>query len=265
MATGLIPHPRALSDGFAAELAAVLGSRLAAEAAVTASLERPDPAWVVEARLDGAATGVLTLGLGAADAEAIARLLAEGDASADAGDVAQALRALCVEVVQAFARQPLTSGLQLVAGDSRPGAQGVAGEVVSYRLALTPEFSPLVTVWSRVERAAEAGTTAEATTPEATAAGRRADRNHPANLDVILDIDLPLSVRFGESEMALEALTKLGPGSVIDLRRSPDDPVDVLVNGRLVARGEVVVVAGNYGVRILEVVSAADRMRTMRA
>lgn len=260
MATGLIPHPRALSDGFAAELANVLGSRFAAEAAVTASLERPDPAWVVEARLDGAATGVLTLGLGAADAEAIARLSGDGEAAPDGGDIAHALRALCAEVVQAFAGQPLTSGLQLVAGDPRPGAQGVAGEVVSYRLALTPEFSPLVTVWSRVERAVEAGTTGDETSP-----GRRADGSHPANLDVILDIDLPLSVRFGESEMALEALTKLGPGSVIDLRRSPDDPVDVLVNGRLVARGEVVVVAGNYGVRILEVVSAADRMRTMRA
>jgi flagellar motor switch protein FliN/FliY len=65
--------------------------------------------------------------------------------------------------------------------------------------------------------------------------------------------------------MTLDALTRLGPGSVIDLGRSPDDPVDVLVNGRVVARGEVVVVAGSYGVRITEVVSAADRLRTMSA
>ena len=86
----------------------------------------------------------------------------------------------------------------------------------------------------------------------------------PANLDVILDIDLPLSVRFGQTDLSLEALTRLGPGSVIDLGRSPDDPVDVLVNGRLVARAEVVVVGGNYGVRILEVVSAADRVAVAR-
>jgi flagellar motor switch protein FliN/FliY len=65
--------------------------------------------------------------------------------------------------------------------------------------------------------------------------------------------------------MTLLALTRLGPGSVIDLGRSPEDPVDILVNGRLVARGEVVVVSGNYGVRIVEVISAADRLRTVAA
>ncbi len=84
-----------------------------------------------------------------------------------------------------------------------------------------------------------------------------------SNLEVILDIDLPLTVRFGETEMTLDSLTRIGPGSVIDLGRSPDDPVEILVNGRLVARGEVVVVSGNYGVRVHEVVSTADRLRSM--
>lgn len=84
----------------------------------------------------------------------------------------------------------------------------------------------------------------------------------PQNLEVILDIELPMSVVFGQTEMTLDALTKLGPGSVIDLGRSPDEFVDVLVNGRRVARGEVVVVGGNYGVRVREVVSAADRIKT---
>lgn len=87
--------------------------------------------------------------------------------------------------------------------------------------------------------------------------------SYPANLDVILDIDLPLAVRFGETEMTLDALTRLGPGSIIDLARAPDEPVDVLVNGRLVARGEVVIVGGSYGVRVTEVMSAADRLRSM--
>ena len=87
----------------------------------------------------------------------------------------------------------------------------------------------------------------------------------PANLDLILDIDLPLTVRFGETEMSLHSLMRLAPGSIIDLGRSPDDPVDILVNGRLVARGEVVVVSGNYGVRIVDVNSAADRLKTVAA
>jgi flagellar motor switch protein FliN/FliY len=63
--------------------------------------------------------------------------------------------------------------------------------------------------------------------------------------------------------VSLEALSKLGPGSLVELSRQPDDPVDVLINGRLVARGEVVVVAGNYGVRVTQVVSADERLRTL--
>ena len=65
--------------------------------------------------------------------------------------------------------------------------------------------------------------------------------------------------------LTLEAVSRLGPGSLVELSRQPDDPVDVLLNGRLVARGEVVVVAGNYGVRITEVASAAERLSTLNA
>jgi flagellar motor switch protein FliN len=86
-----------------------------------------------------------------------------------------------------------------------------------------------------------------------------------SRIDVLLDIDLPLVVRFGQTELPLRQLTRLGPGSVIDLGRSPDDPVDVLVSNRVVARGEVVVVAGSYGIRILDVVSQRERVRSMEA
>ena len=82
---------------------------------------------------------------------------------------------------------------------------------------------------------------------------------------MLIDIDLPLVVRFGRTELPLRQLTQLGPGSVIDLGRSPDDPVEVLVSNRVVARGEVVVVSGSYGVRILDVVSQRERVRSMEA
>jgi len=95
-------------------------------------------------------------------------------------------------------------------------------------------------------------------TTNATEIERHADR---PNLDVILDIELPLAVRFGQTEMTLQALSRLGPGSVIELDRAIGDPVDVLVNGKMFARGEVVVAAGNYGVRITDVPSAADRLQ----
>lgn len=86
-----------------------------------------------------------------------------------------------------------------------------------------------------------------------------------ARLDVILDIDLPVVVRFGRTEMPLRAVTRIAPGSVIDLGRSPDDPVELLVSDRVVARGEVVVVGGNYGIRIVDVVSPSERMRSLEA
>jgi flagellar motor switch protein FliN len=85
----------------------------------------------------------------------------------------------------------------------------------------------------------------------------------PSRIDVILDIDLPVVVRFGRTELPLRTLTRLGPGSVIDLGRTPDEPVELMVSNRVVARGEVVIVGGNYGIRIIDVVSPSERMGWM--
>jgi flagellar motor switch protein FliN/FliY len=108
-----------------------------------------------------------------------------------------------------------------------------------------------------------AATGAPSPSPAAAAAVAAPPAAAPRNLDVVLDIELPITVRFGETQMTLENLARLGPGSMIDLDRSPDDPVDLLVNGRLVARGQVVVVSGCYGIRVNEVVSPADRLRSL--
>ena len=80
------------------------------------------------------------------------------------------------------------------------------------------------------------------------------------NLDVILDLDLPMTVRFGQTQMALGALVQIGPGSVVSLERAPSDPVEVLVNGKVIARGDVVAVSGNYGVRITDIVNPSERI-----
>lgn len=96
--------------------------------------------------------------------------------------------------------------------------------------------------------------------------GRRPDgAAEPPNLELVLDIELPMWARFGQTEMTIASLSKIGPGTTIDLNRSPDDPVDLLVNDTVVARGEVVVASGHYGVRITEVVGRADRVRSLRA
>ncbi|HZY73125.1 MAG TPA: flagellar motor switch protein FliN [Edaphobacter sp.] len=82
----------------------------------------------------------------------------------------------------------------------------------------------------------------------------------PNNLEMLLDIQLPLTLRFGKTEMPLGEIAALGLQSSIELDRAVDDPIEILVNGRLIARGEPVVVQGNYGVRILEITSRKDRL-----
>ena len=83
------------------------------------------------------------------------------------------------------------------------------------------------------------------------------------NIDLLLDVELPVSVSFGHSEMQLKDVLKLGAGSVIELDKSVNDPVTIIVNHKPIAKGEVVMVDGNYGVRILEVESTADRIRSL--
>ena len=83
------------------------------------------------------------------------------------------------------------------------------------------------------------------------------------NMAVLMDVQLPVSIRFGETEMLLEDAVKLGVGSVIELNSAVDQPVDLIVNGRSVARGEVVTVDGFYGVRITEISNVGERIRSL--
>jgi len=75
------------------------------------------------------------------------------------------------------------------------------------------------------------------------------------NLDLLLDVELEVMLRFGERRMPLREILELGAGSVVELDRGVEEPVDLLLEGKLLARGEVVVVDGNYGLRVLEVAS----------
>jgi len=85
-----------------------------------------------------------------------------------------------------------------------------------------------------------------------------------AGIDMLLDIDLPVTVELGRAEMRIRDVLKLGSGSIVALDRLAGEPVDVVVNGKLVATGEVVVIDENFGVRITSVVSAEDRIRNLR-
>lgn len=82
-------------------------------------------------------------------------------------------------------------------------------------------------------------------------------------LDLLLEVELPVAVSFGRTQMRLKDAAKLTTGSIVELNRSISEPVEVIVNNCVIARGEVVVVEGNYGVRIQEIVSREERLRTL--
>lgn len=84
-----------------------------------------------------------------------------------------------------------------------------------------------------------------------------------ASLELLLDIPLEISVELGRMKMPVRDVVELGAGSIVEIDKAAGEPVDVLVNGRLVARGEVVVIEDNFGVRITEILSAADRLQRL--
>jgi flagellar motor switch protein FliN/FliY len=95
-------------------------------------------------------------------------------------------------------------------------------------------------------------------------AGRHAEPAASRTMELLLDVDLPVSISFGKAELPLKDVLKLMTGSIVELNRGVNDQVDVFVNRCLVARGEVVVVEGNYGVRIQAIASRHDRLRSLR-
>jgi flagellar motor switch protein FliN/FliY len=84
-----------------------------------------------------------------------------------------------------------------------------------------------------------------------------------ANLDFVLDIPLEVSVELGRTKMVINDLLQLGQGSVIELSKLAGEPLEILVNQKLVARGEVVVVNEKFGVRLTDIISPAERVKQL--
>jgi flagellar motor switch protein FliN len=87
---------------------------------------------------------------------------------------------------------------------------------------------------------------------------------HSAGVELLLDVELDVSLRFGCREMPLGEILDLGPGDVVQLDRQVVDPVDLVVGDKIVARGEVVLVNGNFGLRVTEVASPKRRLESIR-
>ena len=107
----------------------------------------------------------------------------------------------------------------------------------------------------------------ENTSPEPTEAGQGAEASEQGggtrDLDFILDIPLEISVELGRTRILVNDLLRLGQGSVVELTRLSEEPMDIYVNGKLFARGEVVVVNEKFGVRLTDVVSPVERVKRL--
>jgi flagellar motor switch protein FliN len=120
--------------------------------------------------------------------------------------------------------------------------------------------------------AAEPARPASAQAPQVSAAARAAVSDDlraapPAlspGLELLLDVELEASLRFGSREMPLGEILDLGPGDVVELDRHVADPVDLIVGDKIVARGEVVLVNGNFGLRVTEVAAPRKRLESIR-
>ncbi len=93
--------------------------------------------------------------------------------------------------------------------------------------------------------------------------GLEVDTSNP-DLEVVLDIPVTMSMEVGSTEISIRNLLQLNQGSVIELDRLAGEPLDVLVNGTLIAQGEVVVVGEKFGIRVTDVISPAERIKKLR-
>ena len=223
---------RALAD----EVAAGWSSRLGHPLSVTSVGAMAGPGWLVTIPATGAATGACSIWFGRESALACARLALGGEHEPDEPTVLSLLTTLvshaAANVESSAAGAGLTLGEPTVKAAVCPGgAQGFSASVAAD---LTCQFAVLVAF--------------------APMSGRSTDKR----LEAVLEVDLPLVVRFGRAILPLRQVADLGPGSVVDMGRSPDEPVDLLVGERVIARGEVVIVAGNYGVRITELMGGGE-------
>ena len=192
--------------------------------------------WLFTVPVSGAARGRFTVWFERDAALALSRRATKLDTDPSDEAAMGFLRELVVLAMGALETKPVVAGITIgepAAEAAAPPAQGQAFDVL-----LADGLTCRISLGAHL--------------PPATASASATD----LRLEAVFDVDLPLVVRFGRAVMPLRALADLGPGSVVDMGRSPDDPVELLVGDRVIARGEVVIVGGNYGVRITELTGA---------
>jgi len=165
----------------------------------------------------------------------------------------------CSGVAQAVAER---LGREVTLTPAEDADKPPAGAAITRFAVRFPASQPIVVLFAS-SPALHAGL-ASATTSEASP--QTPETTPPVaskTLDLLLEVELPVSVSFGRTQIPLKDVLKLSTGSILELNRAVSEPVEVIVNNCVIARGEVVVIEGNYGVRITQVISRKERLRTL--
>ncbi len=243
------PSIRQLADGLVAEFCAALKGAAGGAVVVPSSAPALGPGWRLHLTASGDMSGTLVAWIDVSGAEMLAHRVKGLTDRSSPDAIGVVLRDLLTDAARALPTKGPYAGITLTAGQIERGEADADAIVYELR-------AGEAVVWMAI------GGQAIASVETTSRSGASADSG---KLDVVLDLDLPLVVRFGRTQMTLRALTQVGPGSIIDMERSPDEPVQMLIGDQVVARGEVVVVSGHYGVRVIDLVSAADRVRALEA
>lgn len=255
---------KSLLDALASNLGESLGAMTGTAVRTMPTVGEATVDWQVPVQVGGSAVGTVWLGMSQDGATHLVAAILGDPSLVTEADIVDTLKELLGQAAGAHVHGE-GKGLNLTVESPVPGAAPMLPDAQYYDLMVGTNEPIRLVGWGRtITGLTPEPPRAAAPAPPAPPAVLPPAALPPRNLDVVLDIELPITVRFGETQMSLENLARLGPGSMIDLARSPDDPVDLLVNGHLVARGQVVVVAGCYGVRVNEVVSPADRLRSLQ-
>ena len=156
--------------------------------------------------------------------------------------------------------------ISCVEGRTAPPPAVPSGSVYAFEIVLGEQPFELLAVFAKsLANLSDKPSSGPSKTPpqEHSAVARPQSKPEAGSLDLLLDVELPVSVSFGRAQLMLKDVIKLTTGSIVELNRALSEPVEVIVNNCVIARGEVVVVEGNYGIRIKQVISRQERLRTL--
>lgn len=209
--------------------------------------------------------------LSAQDALGLAQVLM-GEPPGESAELTPEYRDALAELFRQFAGSAATAlkgplggevAFPLVGSDRRPWTPG-AQAAVRFTHPSRPHFLLCFLLSKELEASLQSVSGAVAASTAAPPAGMSqpspASWKSETNLDLLLDVELEATLRFGERSMILRDILELGPGSVVELDRQVQEPVELLVGDKVIARGEVVIVDGNYGLRVTEIVSPRQRL-----